>query len=185
MQNGLVLTIVRWVGNNGRHDAVGIRVHHLRAGEVAVELPHGILELGVEQHGHLVVLLVATARLIEIQRPLGGDAPERPEPREPDLAGAKVVGVANGGTGEADEVGDVLRRGVLGAAKGEDEVVEDEIVGADAEDVESLGDDLVGHGIPLCEFQSRDVLLEILQLLAQGYGCLKLNIFGNACSKTT
>jgi len=80
-----------------------------------------------------------------------------------------VVGVAGGGSGEANEVADVLRRGILEGADREGEVVQDEVVGADAEDVHCIGDDLAGHGLPLCGFQSRLVLLEVLQLLAQGY----------------
>jgi hypothetical protein len=39
--------------------------------EVTVELPYGILQLGVEAHRQLIVLLVATAWFIEIQRPHG------------------------------------------------------------------------------------------------------------------
>ena len=162
------LTVVRRIGDDVSHDAVRLRVDHPRAGELAVEPPHDLLQPGVERRRQAVVLLVAVAGVVAVERPGGGDAPERREAGELHLARAEAVGVADGSLGEADEVRGVLRRRVLGLPEREGEVVDDEVVGADAEDVHGLGDDAVRRGLPLCELQSRLVLLEVLQLLAHG-----------------
>jgi hypothetical protein len=162
------LTVVRRIGDDVRQDAVRLRVDHPRADELSVEPPQGLLQRGVEPHRQPVVLLVALVGVVVVECPGRGDAPERGEAGELHLARAEAVGVADGRLGEADEVGDVLRRGELGSPEREGEVVDDEVVGADAEDVQRLGDDLVGRGLPLRDLQSRLVLAEVLQLLAHG-----------------
>ena len=161
-----IYTVVGRLVDDGGEDLVGVGVDELEAGEVLVEPGGEPLKLAVEAPGDGVVVLVALAGVVAVADALGGEAPHRRQPGEVHLPAAEGVHVADGGLGEPQQVRLVLRHRVLHPPLRQVVVVLDEVVGADAPDVERLADDLAGFSLPLGDPQPLLVLPEVLKLLA-------------------
>ena len=164
-----VLTIFPWLGNDGREDAVLINILYLCPWQLPVEPPNKPLEPCVEAQSHHVVHLVAIPRPVRVDRPLHRQAPQRWQPGELHPAAAEPVHGAHRPGGGAGEVGLVARQGEAVAPDGEDEVVVQEVAGADAQDVERLAYDVVCRCLAFGPPQLLLVLPEVVYLLTQGH----------------
>uniref|UniRef100_A0A0A9FKE6 Uncharacterized protein n=1 Tax=Arundo donax TaxID=35708 RepID=A0A0A9FKE6_ARUDO len=132
-------------------------------GEAAEHVEH----LDVVVPGHLVVLLDAAAAE-RVERALQREAPDGAEPREGDPPRPQPVDL-----GEEplrlrhQKVLELAHRELREPARHEQEVVLEEVVGADADDVERVGDDAPRRGAPDMTPETPLVLPEVLHLLPQ------------------
>ena len=161
----MLLTIVGRLVDDVGKELVRVGEDELQSRELLVELDDELLQLGVEGPGNSVVLLVALAGVAD--DPLGGEAAHGREPREVHLPAAELVHAADGCLGEPQQVGLVLSHAVLHPPLRQVVVVLDEVVGADAPDVERFADDLLRRRLALGDLQPVRVLLEVGQLLIQ------------------
>jgi hypothetical protein len=163
-----VLTVLGRVGDEVEEALVDGDVGELELGELAPEPAHHVPHLGVVAPGHLVELLDALAAAERVGGALERQAADGGEPREGDPPRAEAVDPCQERARAVNEEVLVLgHRELREPARGQQEVVLEEVVGADADDVERAADDGGGAARAEPRAEALLVLLVVLHLLPQ------------------
>lgn len=138
--------------------------------ELLGEVHHQNLQLAIELQCQVVIPLVAVILEHDVHGPLEREAAHRRQPAEGDLACPEPVQLPQERARDTDQEVLVLLDAELGLAASRHRVVVlQEVVGPHADQVDSLGDDLVGLGGAEMSPELPLVFLVVLEFLPEGY----------------